>query len=370
MRLFEDRTEAAGFDVVTWSGGKEKNHILESTGNGVLLLDYDADGFLDVYFVNAIRLLPERKTEPHSNTLYRNRGDGTFVDVTRDAGVGSSAFGVGGAVADVDNDGLLDIYVTNWGPNTLFRNNGDGTFTDRTESSGVGDPRWSVGAVFFDPDEDGDADLFVANYIETSWEEVWNAKRVRLWRGRVNVLDGPRGLAGAAIRTTATRGTERSPMRPKPPGFLAGSGQYTMGVVSFDYDEDGDVDLYTANDSMPNCLYRNRGDGDFRRGGSSLGRRLQRRRSDPGKHGNRRRRLRQRRALRSRRDELRPRLRHALPEPRRKLRRPLLRRRSRRPDVRARSAGESTSWMWTATWTSTSSCPTVTSILRWTAIPC
>jgi hypothetical protein len=122
--------------MVTWSGGTEKNHILESTGNGVLLLDYDGDGLLDVYFVNAIRLLPGRKTEPHSNTLYRNRGNGTFVDVTREAGVGSSAFGVGGAVGDIDNDGLPDIYVTNWGPNTLFRNNGDGTFTDRTESSG------------------------------------------------------------------------------------------------------------------------------------------------------------------------------------------------------------------------------------------
>jgi hypothetical protein len=133
--LFQDRTASAGFDVVTWSGGKEKNHILESTGNGVLLLDYDSDGDLDVYFVNGIRLLPERKTEPHSNVLYRNRGDGTFEDVTAEAGLGSSAFGVGGAVADVDNDGLLDIYVTNWGPNTLFRNNGARFFSTPTKTA-------------------------------------------------------------------------------------------------------------------------------------------------------------------------------------------------------------------------------------------
>jgi hypothetical protein len=261
--VFRDRASSAGFDVVTWSGGTEKNHILESTGNGVLLLDYDGDGLLDVYFVNAMRLLPGRKTEPHSNTLYRNRGDGTFADVTREAGVGSSAFGVGGAVGDVDNDGLLDIYVTNWGPNTLFRNNGDGTFADWTGRAGVGDPRWSVGAVFFDPDEDGDADLFVGNYIETSWEEVWAAERVRLWRGRVKVLDGPRGLAGSRNTYYRNEGDGSFSDATEAAGFLAGSGQYTMGVVSFDYDDDGDVDLYTANDSMPNALYRNRGDGTF-----------------------------------------------------------------------------------------------------------
>ncbi|HEY7818345.1 MAG TPA: VCBS repeat-containing protein, partial [Vicinamibacteria bacterium] len=268
---FEDHTAAGGFDVVTWSGGKEKNHIVESTGNGVLLLDYDSDGFLDVYFVNAIRLLPGRKTESHSNALYRNRGDGTFAEVTGEAGLGSTAFGVGGAVADVDNDGLLDIYVTNWGPNTLFRNNGDGTFTDRTESSGVGDPRWSVGAVFFDPDNDGDADLFVANYIETSWDEVWDAKRVRSWRGRVNVLDGPRGLPGSRNTYYRNEGDGTFTDATEASGFLQGSGQYSMGAVSFDYDDDGDVDLYVANDSMPNGLYRNRGDGVFEEMGALSG---------------------------------------------------------------------------------------------------
>ncbi len=268
---FHERAASAGLDVVTWSGGPEKNHILESTGNGVLLLDYDGDGLLDVYFVNAIRLLPERKVEPHSNTLYRNGGNGTFTDVTLGAGVGSSTFGVGGAVADFDNDGFPDIYVTNWGPNTLFRNNGDGTFADWTERAGVGDPRWSVGAVFFDPDDDGDADLFVGNYIETNWEEVWTAERVRLWRGRVNVLDGPRGLVGSRNTYYRNEGDGTFNDATDAAGFLVGSGQYTMGVVSFDYDDDGDVDLYTANDSMPNSLYRNRGDGTFEEVGALSG---------------------------------------------------------------------------------------------------
>jgi len=260
---FVDATDRAGFTVVTWCGGVEKNHILESTGNGVLLLDYDGDGFLDVYFVNAHRFLPGRKAEPHSNVLYRNRGDGTFQDVTREAGVGSQAFGSGGAVGDVDNDGFPDIYVTNWGPNVLFRNNGDGTFSDVTARAGVSDPRWSIGATFLDADKDGDADLFVANYIETSWEEVWNARRIRLWRGKVNVLDGPRGLTGSPNAFYRNNGDGTFSEATAAAGLTAGSDYYSMGVASFDYDNDGDVDIYLANDSMPNCLYRNRGDGTF-----------------------------------------------------------------------------------------------------------
>jgi hypothetical protein len=260
---FVDSTDRAGFEVVTTSGGTEKNHILESTGNGVLLLDYDADGLLDVYFVNAHRLLPGRKSEPHSNALYRNRGDGTFEDVTREAGVGSDAFGSGGVVSDVDNDGLPDIYITNWGANVLFRNKGDGTFDDVTARAGVGDPHWSIGATFLDTDRDGDADLFVANYIETSWEEVWSARRIGLWRGKVNVLDGPRGLKGSPNAFYRNNGDGTFEDATKEAGLESAGDFYSMGVVSFDYDGDGDVDIYVANDSTPNALYRNKGDGTF-----------------------------------------------------------------------------------------------------------
>jgi hypothetical protein len=260
---FIDSTARAGFAVVTTSGGAEKNHILESTGNGVLLLDFDGDGFLDVYFVNAHRLLTGRKSEPHSNALYRNQGDGTFEDVTREAGVGSDAFGSGGAVSDFDNDGLPDLYVTNWGPNVLFRNRGDGTFEDVTARAGVGDPRWSIGATFLDADKDGDSDLFVANYIETSWEEVWSARRVRLWRGKVNVLDGPRGLKGSPNAFYRNNGDGTFEEATGEAGLATGGDFYSMGVVSFDYDGDGDVDIYVANDSTRNALYRNKGDGTF-----------------------------------------------------------------------------------------------------------
>lgn len=258
-----DATEVAGLTAVTYSGGAEKNHILESTGNGVLIFDYDGDGTPDIYLVNAHRFLDGGKTEPHSNVLYRNRGDGSFEDVTAPAGVGSSAFGVGGTVGDIDNDGLPDIYVTNWGPNTLFRNNGDGSFTDVTARAGVGDPRWSMGATFLDADKDGDQDLFVGNYIETNWGEVFSARRTRLWRGKVEVLDGPRGLTGASNAFYRNNGDGTFTDATAASGLAAGGDYYAMGVTSFDFDRDGDVDIYVANDSTPNCLYRNRGDGTF-----------------------------------------------------------------------------------------------------------
>jgi hypothetical protein len=127
----------------------------------------------------------------------------------------------------------------------------------------VGDPRWSIGATFFDADADGDADLFVANYIEASWEEVWNARRVGRWRGKVDVLDGPRGLPGSANAFYRNNGDGTFLESTEAAGFAAGSDLYSMGVTSFDYDDDGDVDLYVANDSAPNALYRNRGDGTF-----------------------------------------------------------------------------------------------------------
>ena len=268
---FTDRTESSNLRLVTHSGGVEKNHILESTGNGVLVLDYDRDGYQDLYFVNAYRLSSSGSMEPHANALYRNQGNGAFVDVTASAGVGAFVYGHGGCVGDVDADGLPDLYVTAFGPNILYRNNGDGTFTDITEKAGVGDPRWSIGAAFFDADRDGDQDLFVANYIETSWEEVHQAKRTRLWRGKVSVLDGPKGLPGSRNTFYLNNGDGTFRDATDSAGFSAGANHYSMGTVPFDYDRDGDVDLYVANDSTPNCLYRNRGDGTFEEVGTETG---------------------------------------------------------------------------------------------------
>jgi len=266
---FVDRTSEAGLNVVTYSGSTTKNHILETTGNGVLAFDYDLDGFVDLYFVNAYRLPGRGETEPHPNVLYRNKGDGTFADVTAEAGVGAASYGHGGCVGDVDADGLPDMYVTSVGPNILYRNNGDGTFSDITQQAGVGDPRYSVAASFFDADGDGDHDLYVSNYLEVSWEEVHAARRTRRWRGMVEVLDGPKGLQGSASVFYTNNGDGTFTDTTESSGFAVGADHYSLGVVSFDYDNDGDIDVYVAGDSSPNCLYRNRGDGTFDEVGTS-----------------------------------------------------------------------------------------------------
>ncbi len=259
---FRDATQSAGLDVITWSGSIEKPHILESTGNGVVVLDYDGDGFQDLYVVTALRLPPDEERD-EGNRLYRNLGDGTFEDVTAAAGVGLRAYGHGGCAGDVDGDGLPDLYVTNYGPNVLFRNNGDGSFADITGRAGVGDPRWSIGAALFDADGDGDQDLFVGNYIEASWEEILEARRTRAWRGKVQVMDGPRGLPESPNTFYLNNGDETFRQATEESGFAVGGMGYSMGVVGFDYDLDGDRDLYVANDSTANRLYRNRGDATF-----------------------------------------------------------------------------------------------------------
>ncbi|HSF18893.1 MAG TPA: CRTAC1 family protein [Vicinamibacteria bacterium] len=263
---FVDRAQEAGLHVIAYCGGPTKDHILESTGNGVLVLDYDQDGFADLYFVNA-----HRDDVPHTSVLYRNRGDGTFEDVTARAGVETSCFGQGGAVGDVDADGLPDLYVTAFGPNVLFRNNGDGTFSDWTAHAGVEAPSWSIGAVFFDPDRDGDEDLFVSSYIEASWEDVARGRRTRLWRGKVLVLDGPKGLRGASNVFYRNEGDGRFTEATEEAGFGVGSDYYSMAAATVDFDGDGDLDLYVANDSTPNCLYRNKGHGKFEEVGVEMG---------------------------------------------------------------------------------------------------
>ena len=260
---FEDRTTAAGISVVTNSGSIEKPHILESTANGVLVLDYDLDGFVDLFFASAYRLPQGSAEEDERSALYRNNGDGTFTDVTVAAGVDVRAYGHGGCVGDFDADGLPDIYLTILGPNILFRNNGDGTFTDVTDQAGVGDPGPSIGATFFDADGDGDQDLFVGNYLEASWEEIHGARRTRRWRGKVTVMDGPRGLVESRNTFYLNNGDGTFEEATEASGLAVGGYGYSMGVTSFDYDNDGDTDLYVANDSNANRLYSNRGDGTF-----------------------------------------------------------------------------------------------------------
>ncbi len=268
---FLDRSARSGLVHVTWSGGPDKNHILESAGNGVLVLDYDGDDWPDLLLPSAYRFTPEGGVERHPTRLYRNRRDGTFTEVTRPAAVELAAFAAGGCVGDYDGDGFDDLYVTALGEDALLRNLGDGTFERVSGNAGIHAPGWSTGATFFDADGDGDLDLFVAAYVRTSMQEALAATRHRMWRGRVAVLDGPRGLPGDANRFFRNRGDGTFVEATAEAGLDAGADAYSFGVVAFDADGDGDRDLYVANDSQGNALYVNDGTGHFVERGMASG---------------------------------------------------------------------------------------------------
>ncbi len=243
------------------NGNREKPYIVESIGGGVAFLDYDNDGDLDVYFTNGSSFEGFPPGQQPRDRLYNNDGQGHFTDVTTQAGLGDSSWTNGVAIADYDNDGWPDIYLTNFGPNVLYHNNANGTFTDVTRVAGVGDPKWSTGACFFDSDNDGDLDLYVANYVDFDKNFKPDRPEFCTWRG-VMVQYGPKGLKGATDTFYRNNGhgtfTEvTGSAQINDPGY------YGFQAVAFDYDEDGDLDVYVANDSTPNFLWRNNGDGTF-----------------------------------------------------------------------------------------------------------
>jgi len=263
--------EGAQLPTRTYCGGPTKDHILESGGSGVALFDYDNDGRLDVYLVTAAELGPGRERIPHRNALYRNLGGWKFQDVSKQAGVDAASWGNGVCVADVDNDGFLDLYVTNWGPNFLFRNRGDGTFEEIAERAGVAAGGWSTGCTFFDADGDGDLDLYVARYVETTWESVVGAQRTLVWRNGPKIMVGPAGLPGEADLFFENMGNGRFEESAARHGLGDPARAYGFGVVATDYDSDGRVDLFVANDSNPNFLYHNLGSGRFESVGLAAG---------------------------------------------------------------------------------------------------
>ena len=259
---FTEVAAASGLDFELRSGGQVKNYILESKGGGGGFLDYDGDGWLDIYLVNGGQF----GAPAPPNALYRNRGNGAFDDYTQAAGVGDDQWGMGCAVGDFDNDGDSDLYVTNYGPNALYRNDG-GTFGEVGRAAGVDLAGWSTSATFGDYDRDGDLDLYVAQYLQFSPERV--PPRGGMWKG-VLVFAGPLGLPGApdALYRNEGDGTFRpvtghARVEPAEP-------TYGLATLFCDYDRDGDPDLYVANDSAPNFLYRNEG-GIFREVGVAAG---------------------------------------------------------------------------------------------------
>ena len=195
---FSDVARAAGLTAVTTYGGQRANkYLLETTGCGVAMLDYDNDGFVDLFFVNGTTLEGfAQGTEPTSH-LYRNRGNGTFEDVTTKAGVALSGWGQGACAGDYDNDGFVDLFVTFWGQNRLFHNRGDGTFADVTASAGLmSKPRWGAGCAFVDYDRDGLLDLFAANYIDFDPKSAPVPESGLCRYKGIPVACGPPGLAG------------------------------------------------------------------------------------------------------------------------------------------------------------------------------
>lgn len=260
---FVDVSARSGLDFRLVSGSPEKPYILESMAGGVGFIDYDNDGWIDVYLVNGGTLDSLRGAGPKaSNRLYRNQGDGTFVDVTELAGVGDRGWGMGVAVADVDNNGYDDLYVTNYGPNRLYLNLGDNKFRESAEASGVAGNAWSSSAAFGDYDLDGDVDLYVTNYLEFDPDALPDDSQLCRYRG-IRVQCGPRGMVATRDRFFENRGNGRFADVSEASGIGAVPNAYGLGVMWADYDNDGDHDIYVANDSIANYLFQNNGDKTF-----------------------------------------------------------------------------------------------------------
>ena len=242
----------------------EKKYIAESMSGGVALFDYNNDGYLDIFFVNSLTVELLKANQKTRSVLYRNNRDGTFSDVTDKARVGDVGWGMGCAIGDFNNDGFDDLYVTSIGPDHLFKNNGNGTFTDVTEKAGVSDPRFSTGAAFLDYDNDGKLDLFVTNYVgfDISHLPAFGGGPSCQFKG-IPVQCGPRGLPGAGDSLFRNNGDGTFTDVSKKAGVADSRGYYGLDVVGSDFDGDGWIDIFVANDSTPNFLYHNNGNGTF-----------------------------------------------------------------------------------------------------------
>jgi enediyne biosynthesis protein E4 len=259
----EDVTEKVGIHF-SHTAAPTNKYLIESMSGGVLLLDYDRDGWLDIYFTNAPTVEMALRGAKARSALYHNNHDGTFTDVTDKAGVGGAGYAMGGAVGDYDNDGWPDIYVTGYGGNTLYHNNGDGTFTDVTAKAGVRDGRWSTGAAFGDYDGDGFLDLMVANYVDFDIHHppAFGSSTTCKYMG-VDVQCGPRGLKGSGDSLFHNNGDGTFTDVSKKAGVDDPNGYYGLGVIWADFNNTGRPDIYVANDSTASFLYRNNGNGKF-----------------------------------------------------------------------------------------------------------
>ncbi len=264
---FEDVAVQAGLTAAHVSGGeKSKKYIIETTGSGVAIFDFDNDGRMDIFLVNGTRLEGFPKGEEPLSHLYRNLGDLRFEDVTEKAGLRRTGWGQGACAGDYDNDGFRDLLVTYFGHSVLYHNNGNGTFTDVTASAGLESPRvrWDTGCSFVDYDLDGKLDLAIAGYVEFDINKVpapgttGNCQ----WKG-IAVMCGPRGLPAGRNLLYHNEGGGKFRDVSAFSGFGRPEGRYGFTVIASDFDNDGYPDLYVACDSTPSLLYRNKRDGTF-----------------------------------------------------------------------------------------------------------
>jgi enediyne biosynthesis protein E4 len=262
---FTDVTTAAGVRFRHNSGAAGKKYLPETLGSGGAFLDADNDGWQDIFLVNS-RNWPGQSGTPSYPALYRNNRNGTFTDITQQAGLAVEMYGLGVSAADYDNDGRTDIYVTGLGPNRLFHNTGSGKFEDVTARAGVGDPGFSASAAWFDYDSDGKLDLFVTNYVEWTLE----TDRYCTLDGKSKSYCTPESYKGQSPTLYRNRGNGTFENVTRKAGLYDPSSK-GLGVALIDYNNDGRLDLFAANDTQPNRLYQNTGKGTFTDVGVSAG---------------------------------------------------------------------------------------------------
>ena len=269
--LFRDVAREAGL-TFTHHSAPEKKYIVESMSGGVALFDFDNDGKIDIYLVDSLTVGTAGDPAAARSALYRNKGDGTFEDVTDKAGVGHPGWGMGACTADVDGDGWEDLYVTGLGRNRLYHNNHDGTFTDVAEQAGVAGGGWSAGCGFADYDRDGDLDLFVSRYVKIDLAHLpeFGKEKTCEFRG-IAVQCGPRGLPGEGDLLYRNDGNGHFTDVSEKAGVADPRGYFGLGVAWFDVNGDGWPDLYVANDSTPSFLYINQKDGTFKESAFPMG---------------------------------------------------------------------------------------------------
>jgi hypothetical protein len=268
---FVDEAGKAGIMVRNVNGGAEaKNYIIEATGSGVAIIDYDRDGWPDIFLVNGSMLPADGKaspkTEPPTSHLFHNNQDGTFIDVTAKAGLTATGWGQGACVGDYDNDGYDDIFVTQYGKNRMYHNERNGTFKEVAEQVGVAGSgqEWGTGCAFVDYDRDGRLDLVVANYVHFNLAKtpVPGEAAGCMWKG-TPVMCGPRGLESAPNILYHNLGGGKFADVSVASGIRKTAGHYCFSVTTLDYDNDGWPDIYVACDSTPAILYKNNHDGTF-----------------------------------------------------------------------------------------------------------